>query len=78
MATFQFLSQPCLYVDASVSPVHVAQQLPLILNTKVFKYEPTHPAPTCEQANQAEIEGIQHLVHPNPSHPEAGCQAMAD
>ena len=78
MAALQFLPQPCLYVDASVGPVQVAQRVTLILNTKVFKSETCHATPHCEQANQAEVEGMQHLLVPNPDHPAAECKAMAD
>ncbi len=65
-------------MDASVGPVQVAQRVTLILNTKVFKCEAAHTAPVCEQTIRAEVEGMQHLLTPNPTHPEAECQAMAD
>ncbi len=56
----------------------MAQRVTLILNTKVFKCETTHAPLTCEQAVKAEVEGMQHLLSPNPDHPETECQAMAN
>jgi hypothetical protein len=66
MAALQFLPQPCMYVDASVEPVRVAQRIATLLNTKVFR------------AESAEVEGMQHLLVANPPHAATECQALAD
>jgi hypothetical protein len=65
MSALQFLPQPCIFVDATVDAVAVAQRVTTVLNTKVFR------------AEKAEIEGMGHLLAANPSHSREECGALA-
>ena len=58
MAALQFLPQPCIYVDASVPPVAVAQRVTTILNSKVFKADEASTSPTTTHQEAAEVEGM--------------------
>ena len=65
MAALQYLPQPCIFVDAGVPPIKVADRVSNILNTRVFRVE------------SAELDGMQHLLSTNPSRTQQECTTLA-
>lgn len=54
MAHLHLTPQPAFFVDATSSPAHVAKRVCTLLDSKVFK------------VSEAQIEGMEHLLKPNP------------
>ncbi len=66
MTYLALLHNPSFFIDASVSPAMVAKRALSILDGKVFKVD-----------SAATMDGLDHLITPNPSHSKEECASFA-